>query len=175
MKKAVLAIVLTFLLLFKAEAQVGELLGSVSGGYLLPIGEYANFIGQGLGFGLHGKHYLTDNFAAGVSLSSFALFINNTSTEYFNMDQIHLSSDYFFLTDEIRPYVGVEFGYTQYQSSSKLIDANRKTENISYGIGGGLMYFFNDNLGGNAFARYSSIDSKDNYLLLGLGLTYKFD
>lgn len=175
MKKNILAIVLTFSLLIKAEAQEGELIGSASGGYLLPVGQYGNFIGQGLAFGLHGKYFLTDNFAAGVNLGSSVLFSKLSSADVLSMDQIHLSSDYFFLTDEIRPYLGIDFGYTQYKGSSILIDANRKTDNFSYGIGGGLMYFFYDKLGVNAFTRFNSIDSKDNYFLLGLGLNYKVD
>lgn len=175
MKKIITTVALTVSLMFGAKAQQGEALGGVNIGYMLPTGKFADAVNGGIGYGLSGKYFFTDNITAGVNANYFSLALKSASSYSISSTQFHLSSDYFFLTDEVRPYAGIDFGLTQYKFENYNFEL--KENYLSYGVGGGLMYFFNDNFAANGMVRYNSINSEEaaNYLSVGLGVTYKID
>lgn len=175
MKKIITTVALTFSLMFGANAQQGEALGGVNLGYLMPTGTFGDLVNAGLGYGISGKYFLTDNITAGLNANYFALSLKSASTYSISSTQFHLSGDYFFLTDEVRPYAGIDFGLTQFKAESFATEAT--SSYLSYGIGGGLMYFINDNFAANGIVRYNSINATEaaNFLSIGLGVTYKID
>lgn len=176
MKKIITTVALTVSLMFGANAQQGEILGGVNLGYMLPIGKFGDDVDAGIGYGVSGKYFLTDNITAGLNANYFSLALKSASSYSISSTQFHLSGDYFFMTDEIRPYAGIDFGLTQYKFENYNFEL--KENYLSYGVGGGLMYFFNDNFAGNGMVRYNSINSSGdaaNYLSVGLGVTYKID
>lgn len=175
MKKIITTVALTVALMFGAKAQQGEILGGVNLGYMLPIGKFGDAVDGGLGYGLSGKYFVTDNISAGINANYFALALKGNSSYSVTSTQFHVSGDYFFMTDEVRPYAGIDFGLTQYKFET--FGAELKENYLSYGVGGGLMYFFNDNFAGNGMVRYNSINSEEasNYISIGLGVTYKID
>jgi len=175
MKKIITAVALTASLMFGAKAQQGEALGGVNIGYMLPTGTFGDLVDGGLGYGISGKYFLTDNITAGVNANYFALSLKSASSYSISSTQFHLSGDYFFLTDEVRPYAGIDFGLTQFKAESFASEA--KSNYLSFGVGGGLMYFINDDFAINGMVRYNSIraDEAANYLSIGLGVTYKID
>jgi hypothetical protein len=176
MKKIITTVALTVSLMFGVNAQQGEILGGVNLGYMLPIGKFGDDVDAGIGYGVSGKYFLTDNITAGLNANYFSLALKSASSYSISSTQFHLSGDYFFMTDEIRPYAGIDFGLTQYKFENYNFEL--KENYLSYGVGGGLMYFFNDNFAGNGMVRYNSINSSGdaaNYLSVGLGVTYKID
>ncbi|MES2381381.1 MAG: outer membrane beta-barrel protein [Bacteroidota bacterium] len=173
MKKIITTVALTVALMFGAKAQQGEILGGVNLGYLLPMGKFGDAVDGGLGYGISGKYFLTDNLSAGINANYFSLALKSASSYSVSSTQFHLSGDYFFMTDEVRPYAGIDFGMTQY--TFDFFGGEVKENYLSYGLGAGLMYFFNDNFAGNGMVRFNSINAEEasNYLSIGLGVTYK--
>ena len=173
MKKLITTLALTVSLVMGVKAQQGEILAGVNAGYLLPLGTFGDAVNGGVGYGLSGKYFLTDNITAGINANYFALSLKAASSFFITSTQFHASGDYFLMNDEFRPYAGIDFGLTQYKFESF---GGELTESyLSYGLGAGAMYFFNDNFAGNAMLRYNSILSEEasNYISIGLGVTYK--
>lgn len=175
MKKIIMTVALAASLMFGAKAQQGEILGGVNLGYMLPIGKFGDAVEGGLGYNLFGKYFLTDNITAGLNANYFSLALKSASSYSVSSTQFHASGDYFFMTDEVRPYAGIDFGLTQYKFES--FGSELKENYLSYGVGAGLMYFFNDNIAANGMVRYNSINSEEsaNYISIGLGVTYNID
>ncbi len=173
MRKIITTVALTISLMFGVKAQQGEILGGVNLGYMLPLGTFGDAVDGGIGYGLSGKYLLTDNVAVGINANYFALSLKAASSYFVTSTQFHLAGDYFFGTEELRPYAGVDFGLTQYKFDGFGFEV--KENYLSYGVGGGLMYFFNDNFGANGQVRFNGINAKEssNYISIGLGITYK--
>jgi len=98
---------------------------------------HGNFIGTaggGFSFGLHGRYHVNDNIAVGLNVgySIFAAqsFPNQSSSVVgaFAVLPMMAAFDYYFMTDEIKPYAGLELGIIStsvvYTDGSQTISAS---------------------------------------------------
>lgn len=157
----------------------------------LPMGDWADGNGFGLGGGIDFDYYLTDMFAIGIEAGyvSFSSDFDDVAT---TMIPIMAKATYFFGEDEIRPYLGLGLGYY-------LADLTFDGESLEIYEGGlgfspraGLQYSLTDALSLNFNVQYNMVLNEvnesvtangatvtteapaTNYLGFNLGLNYDF-
>ncbi|MES2558616.1 MAG: outer membrane beta-barrel protein [Bacteroidota bacterium] len=123
MKQSILKISAVVLLALgagiNANAQISV---GVTGGVGIPMGDMGDDAKGGIktGFGgeLQGRYHLNDNMAVGLSLGYYSwgtVEIPGFTTSFTTMP-IMGGFDYYFSTDDFKPFAGIELGYTTWSS-----------------------------------------------------------
>lgn len=123
MKKLVLQWVSICLLsLMYSSASFAQISVGLSGSMAFPNGDMASKdkmdVKSGYGVHLHGRYALNDNLAIGLNVGYYSFTINDVSagtnasltTASIYMMPVSLCAEYAFLTDDFKPYAGIDIG-----------------------------------------------------------------
>lgn len=115
---------------------------------------------------LRGLYNITDNIAAGAG------FVYYFADENFNYNEININGNYFFLTDELRPYALLGINRTTISATLPFFGTMRNSE-WGINLGAGTQYTLNDNLSLFGEARY--IISEFDQLVISAGVFYNLN
>jgi opacity protein-like surface antigen len=183
-KKIALIIALATVGTFSAKAQI-SIGGSLNiNSPLSDFGDSKTGFKTGFGIGLQGRYDLNDNMKVGVNTGYYS-FTNQLSDKItFRIIPVVAVFDYYFMTEGIKPYVGLDLGMylgqTSIDGKTDGIDATNK-----FGIAphAGVAYEVNDVIDVFGNLGYNMIFNKDDakgekditYLAINLGVSYSFD
>lgn len=188
MKKAIFATVAAMLLGFGASAQLRLGAGVMTG---MPMGDWADVNGFGIGGGVSGEYMVTDNIGAGLSagfmsfsgkdidLGPFGTIEGNALT----MIPIHLQGNYHFMPDEdFNFYGGIGLGLNFISQTVSFTDPftgtsfeeTASTNEFAIVPRVGVNYMFSDMLGLDFNTGYAIVGDL-SYLPINLGVIYVLD
>ena len=141
-------------------ASHAQLSVGVSGAPVFPMGNTANIVDMGYGFGIDAKYQVSPNVMAGVSFQRFSFsastFGLNIPGLDFSMTPIAASVAFTPMTEGIKPYVGIKGGaYNMKINSFSLFDFSRTY--FGFAPTAGILIPINKNIDLHANAEYHTI------------------
>lgn len=185
MKKAIFATAVALLIGFGANAQIRLGAGAMTG---MPMGDWAEFQGFGIGGGISGEYMVTDNIGAGLSAGFMSFAGEDVDLGLFGtiegnpitMIPIHLQGNYHFMPGEaFNFYGGLGLGMNFVSQTVSFLDplsGNTIEETASdseFAIVPrvGINYMFGDAFGLDLNTGYAIVGDL-SYLPINLGIVY---
>ncbi len=143
----------------------------------IPIGDFGDGAGIGIGFLASGEYSFTDMIGATLELG----YIHHLEKNYITQGQvpIMLGSKFRFGSEALVPYAEVQLGLIHHMVTVDLPgwgSASDSDDNFAIAFGGGVMYYFSRELGLNVGARFMSSDvsyfSDTMQIMLNVGVVY---
>lgn len=158
---------LTFGIQKNANAQFSA---GLFGGMGLPMGDFGNktVLGanNGFGGGVKARYAINDNLHVGIGITYYKFSAQEVDLGYTKMKPdysllpISFSADYYFMTDEIKPYATLDLNLAHFSQNISIggISSNAVSETKpGFGIGAGLAYALTDNLDAFGVVKYQSV------------------
>ena len=177
MKKAIFATAVALFIGFGANAQIRLGAGFMGG---LPMGDFGDFAGFGIGGGVSGEYMVTDNIGAGLSAGYILFTEAEEGLGDWTQIPVHLQGSYHFMPGEdFNFYAGLGLGmnfasYTSPEITIGPITIPEETVNDSeFAIvpRAGINYMFSDALGLDFSTGYAIVGDV-SYVPLNLGIVY---
>ena len=153
----------------------------LNGGVLIPT---EDGIGTGFGGAISGEYLLNPNIGVGLSfgyysLEKFKMEESGISIEFTpTVMPITLTGRYYFLTEELRPYGGVDVGFYSLGLRSKVMGISVSDSESHFGCAPvvGLQYGLTNALALDVNAKYHLVfaDETNGFIGFNLGLVYTF-
>ncbi|MDR1678186.1 MAG: porin family protein [Prevotellaceae bacterium] len=129
-------------------------------GLQVPMGDFEKMAEVGLGGNVNGEYAITENIGAGLSIGYYKFSFKDNGfgeDESFTVTPVALNGKYYFMTEGLKPYAGLDLG--MYFLSSTFENSEVKGK---FGLAPvvGLQYDFSDNMAINANVKY-------NYIMAG--------
>ncbi len=183
----------------KADAQISA---GLTLGVGIPSGEFADKAKggatTGFGGGLQGRYMINENFHAGIGLGYYTFTGPEADlsglggpkiTSNYTVMPITLSADYYFLTDDFKPFATIDLGMyrfgtkvesSAYTSSGVAIpaaSADTSETKFGFGFGLGAAYALADNfdlLGSIKYNSFSASSGTVGWIGINVGIAMKF-
>lgn len=173
-------ILLSIAMVVAGAAAYAQISVGAYGGAALPMGDLSDAKWKtGFGGGISGRYWLNDNMAAGVNIGYYSMSNETFSGASLSFMPITAAFDYYFMTEGLKPYAGLELGMTNATSKIEFfgVTAEASEANFSYGIVVGAAYGINDNMDVFANLKYFSVlsDPSMNILPINVGINYKIN
>src|SRR5690554_4511688 len=170
MKKQLTLLVLLTAFIFSAQAQQGEIKIGVGADLGLPIGNWSN--GYGVGLGVSGKGYYGLNDAADITFTTGFMRFGGKDNNDFSTTLIPFLGGYKHKFESL--YVEPQLGLTTVSSKVNLGalgmgNISSSSTNLGYGIGGGYMM---DNW--DFGARFQGVSSGGSISFFAIRVGYNF-
>ena len=137
----------------------------------------------GFGLGIGGEYLVMPNLGVGVNLGYYIMDREKWDDEtitYFLLP-VYLTGKYYFLTENFRPYGGVDLGLYKMGARAKYNGISESNSDTKVGIGPvvGFQYDLSDNLALDINAKYYHVfdtgEFSTNFVGINLGIVYKFE
>ncbi len=140
---------------------------------LRPMQDDAEFMFGGV---VYGRYGITDNIQLGINIGFYQKSYGSIfgQTIKGSVMPITLSGEYLFMTDNVRPYAGVDLGLYNFMAKF----GSESNSEIKFGLApvAGLQFGINDNIYLNANTKYHLIldPDIDNFWSFNIGVGYRF-
>jgi hypothetical protein len=174
MKK--IRLLLLALLGFIAITVQGQILGGITIGPQIPMGDLSDGFKVGFGFHVVGKYMLKENMAVGLNLgySKFGSDYEGVSCSFMPITGLF---EYHFGTGNIKPYVGADLGLYNVGAKVKYMGISSSDSEIHLGFAptGGVLYGLTDLLSLCGNLKYNLVfqDETSSFLGINVGVIYK--
>ncbi len=176
MKKLFFTAVIALMVVISANAQI-KVGACLNVG--MPMGDFADGSGLGVGLTAYGKYMVTDKVAVGAQIGAIRFGEKDNNGVKTTIMPITGLVNYYFLTNKFMPYVGADLGIYSVKSEVSILNTTYSDTNskiglapvigMEYGISGNM--YFDGNLKYNTiFAEGGSL----SFLGINLGLVFKF-
>lgn len=190
MKKSLLLVLAIFMMAGFSVRSYGQIKVGASAGVALPMGDFGEAWKMGIGGGVEGKYFLSDNLALGASVGYFTFSVKDSEDvdlksedavdPSFSVMPILGTVDYFFGDEGFKPFIGAGVGIFSMKSKMHVPgygDLEASSSELGVAPTVGFFYEISENLDFNLNAKYNMIfteGSSTTFLGVNAGIVFGF-
>ncbi len=172
MKKIFKFFIVAALLLFTGNVANAQLKLGANFGVQVPVGDYGDGFKTGFGGNIGGEYLITERIGANLNFGFYSLGIKGTGLlgvgdESATVIPITLGGSYYFMTDKLKPYAGLDLGVWMLGSTMEGAETNAY---FGFAPVAGVQYEFNDNWALNGNLKFNYVLSGEEEELVGMVL-----